>query len=541
MNHTKTLLFSGLTFAMLAACPQAMAQEAVRSIPGDKGKAVVTVRAAEGEPEWVSLGTGKYRDNIMHTYRLMGDWYPEWEVEIMESATKPGHYKVVAPYKNSPFSGWGEANNDPDWCIFINAEDPEGVMIADWYAGFDFKDPDNDQEGPLMLWSQAHDYYENLYGDLERAKAEGLCGTLKNGAITFPPGAILVQIAPDYETYYPNMWKTTNKNGMWRLKLPGAPDLDVNFTHSFSSDGTTGTLTTFLEIDKDVEKVVAAVVAGNDAKAAYNAVVSGTVDTQEFTQSGTQTFSITENGKYTIMMVPYYNGEPLEPVYEQAEFIVANDGWVACEEKATWSDGFLYGIEQNFFQWYPSTGQVEVQYSTTEPGVIRLVDPFGPDSYQYSSNYDTTTKHYMVFRVDENKNVMMDLMSPVGLDVGYGQIDVWCKAGRLRELEKTEEEIAEWYGRLDGNVVTFPKGGLYIKFPVVYPYWYGSNFNESFRLELPDEALTGMSGIRNTVLSEAAGDAVYYTLSGVRTDRDRLAPGVYIEIANGKSRKIMVK
>lgn len=520
MNLTKTLLFSGLTFAMFAVCPQAAAQE---------------------EPQWESLGIGKYRDNIMHTYRLMGDWYPEWDVEIMESVTKPGHYKVVSAYKNSPFSGWGEANNDPEWCIFINAEDPEGVMIADWYAGFDFKDTEAEQVGPLMLWSQAHDYYENLYGDLERAKQEGLCGTLKNGAITFPPGAILVQIAPDYETHYTEGWKRTNNNGMWRVKLPGAPDLDVSLTHAFSSDGTTGTLTAFLDMDKDVQKVVAAVVKGHDAEAAYNAVVSGTIDTEEFTQSGSYTFSITENGQYTIMMVPYYNGEPLDPVFEMAEFIVVNDGWSACAEKATWSDGFLYGIEGDFFNWYPSTGQVEVQYSTTEPGVIRLVDPFSPESYEYSSNYDTTSKHYMVFRVDENKNVMIDLMSPTGLDIGYGPIDIWCKAGRWIELEKPENEVAEWYGKLDGNVITFPKGGLYIRFPQIVQSWYSSNHENTFRLELPDEALTGMSGITNAELSENAGDAVYYNLSGIRTEGDRLTPGIYIKVADGKSSKIMVK
>lgn len=544
MNSRKNLVLSGMALVMSVSGFGVSAQEALPSARDNGGQTKVTAQnKEESTTTWKSLGVGKYRDNIMHTYRLMGDWYPEWEVEIMESETNPGHYKVVAPYKNSPFSGWGQANNDPQWCIFINAEDPEGVMIPDWYAGFDFTDPENDQEGPLMLWSQAHDYYENIYGNLDQAKAEGLCGRVKHGAITFPPGAILVQIAPDYETHFTDIWRPTNKDGMWRVKLPGAPDIDIDFTYGFSTDGTMGKVTTFLNVDKDVEKVVAAAVESLDAEAVYKSILAGEVDTQEFTESGTYTFDIAKNGKYTVMMVPYYNGEALEPVFEQSEFIIAEADWVACAEKATWSDGFLYGIENNFLPWYESTGQVEVQYSTKESGVIRLVDPFGPDSYNWSNSYDSSSKHYMVFRIDENNNVTIDEMSPTGLDIGYGPIDVWCKVGRMRELEKPEEEIAEWYGKLDGNIIKFPKGGLYVKFPVVYPFWYASNFNDTFRLELPEEALKGMSGVKGVAVSPEleSGDAEYYTLSGAKVYGTSLVPGVYIKVVDGKAHKVMVK
>lgn len=540
MDITKTFFIPGVALAMAATGFGASAQKALPSVTTDNGKAKVTAQKAGTRAEtWKSLGMGKYRDNIMHTYRLMGDWYPEWEVEIMESETTPGYYKVVNPYKNSPFSGWGQANNDPDWCIFINAEDPEGVYIPDWYAGFDFNDPDNEQVGPLMLWSQAHDYYSNLYGDLEKAKEEGLCGHLKNGAITFPPGAILVQIAPDYETHY-EQWRQTNKSGMWRVKLPGAPDLDISFTHSFTTDGTAGQVTTFVTVDKDVEKVVGVLAKETDPEAVYKALVAGELDTQEITESGTYTFDVTENGQYTIMMVPYYKEEALEPVYAQGEFIVADADWVTCSEQAAWSDGFLYGIENNFLPWYESTGNVTVQYSTQEPGVFRLVDPFGPDSYQWSSNYDTSKKHYMVFHVNDN-NVTIEQMSPTGLDIGFGQVDIWCKAERMRELEKTEEEIAQWYGKLDGNVITFPKGGLYVKFPKVYPFWYGANYNETFRVELPEEAVQGMTGVKSIEMSDRAGSAVYYTLQGTKVAGNKLAPGIYIKVADGRTEKVIVK
>jgi len=541
--NTKTFFIPGVALAMAAAGFGASAQEALPPVKADNGQAKVTAQKAGTRAEtWKSLGIGKYRDNVMHSYRLMGDWYPEWEVEIMESETTPGYYKVVNPYKNSPFSGWGQANNDPDWCIFINAEDPEGVFIPDWYAGFDFTDPENDQEGPLMLWSQAHDYYENKYGDLIKAKEEGLCGRLKNDAITFPPGTILVQIAPDYEYHY-DLWKPTNKNGMWRVKLPGAPDLDISFTYSFSTDGTKGKVTTFVSMDKDVEKVVGAIVNSTDADAVYDALVAGEIDTQEITQAGEYTFDVTKNGKYTVMMVPYYKGEALEPVFGQGEFIVADADWVTCTEHGKWSDGFLYGLENNFLPWYESTGEVEVQYSTKEQGVIRLVDPFGPNSYQWANatNYDTSQKHYMVFHLADAQRVYLDLMSPIGLDISYGQIDVWCKAMRLIERGESEAEVEKWYGKLDGNVVTFPAGGLYTRFTQVNNIWYAANFNSTFRLELPDEAIQGMSGITEMEVPGGVGNTSYYTLQGTKVDGSALAPGIYVKIVDGKASKVIVK
>jgi len=546
MNISRTFFIPGVALAMAAVGYGASAQRALPSVNTDKGEAKVTAQKVETRAEkWKSLGIGKYRDNIMHSYRLMGNWYPEWEVEIMESEDTPGYYKVVNPYKNCPFSGWGQANNDPQWCILINAEDPEGVYIPDWYAGFDFTDPDSEQVGPLMLWSQAHDYYEYQYGDLELAKKEGLCGRLKNGAITFPPGTILVQIAPNYEEKNV-LWKPTNKDGMWRVKLPGAPDLDVSLTYNFSTDGTIGKLTAGVSVDKDVEKVLGAVVNNSDAAAVYDDIVSGKVEAQEIKQTGEYTFDITKNGKYTVMIVPYYNGEALEPVYAQGEFIVADADWVSCAEPATWSDGFLYGLESNFIPWYESTGNVEVQYSTKEAGVIRLVDPFGPDSYQWSNKYDSSEKHYMVFHLADPQKVYLDMMSPIGLDIGFGSMDVWCKVMRLIERKEggeeiSDEEIEKWYGKLEGNVVTFPTGGLYTRFPVVTPSWYASNFNSSFRLELPEEVIEWMSGVGKVEMSGEAGSTTYYTLQGVKVNSASLAPGIYVKVSDGKVSKVIVK
>lgn len=542
MNTIKSTIIPGLALVMISWTAVASAQKAVPASTVDSGDtSKVAAKTTTRAESWKSIGIGKYRDNIMHTYRLMGDWYPEWDVEIMQSETNPGHYKVVNAYGNSPFSGWGQANDNPDWCIFINAEDPEGVMIPDWYVGFDFKDPDNEQHGPLMIWSQAHDYYENLYGDLEQAKEEGLCGRLRNGAITFPAGALLTQIAPDYETHY-EFWKPTNKNGMWRVKLPGAPNLDISFTYSFSTDGSTGKLTTDISVDKDVEKVLVAIADNMDSEAVYRAVVAGEIDTHTVTTTGTYEYEIANNGQYTIMMVPYYNDEALEPVYSQSEFVVADEDWETCAERGIWTDGFLYGIEGDWFTWFESTGYVDVQYSTKEAGVVRLVDPFGPDSYQYAdaTNYDTSKKHYMVFHINDPQKVYLDHMSPIGLDLDYGQMEVWCKAMRLKEIGKPDSEVDPWYGKLDGNEITFPKGGLYIKFSNIVNSWYGTNNKESFRVVLPDEALKTV-GVENITIPDPTCGTELFTIQGMHVSSSTPAPGIYIKVTDGKATKVVIK
>lgn len=542
MNITESTLIPGLAFVMAAGTFAASAQKAVPALPDDNGKTGTTAALTDTRGgSWTSLGIGRYRDNIMHVFRLINDWYPEWDVEIMQSETNPGLYKVVDAYGNCPYSGWGQANSDPQWCILIDATDPDGVMILDWYAGFDFTDPENGQAGPLMIWSQANDYYENIYGDLEQAKKEGLCGRLRNGAVTFPPGALLAQIAPDYETHY-ELWRPTNKGGMWRVKLPGAPDLDIDFTYNFSTDGIIGQLTTDVSVDKDVEKVLVAITADRDTEAVYNAMLAGDVETHTITSSGEYTYDITENGRYTVMMVPYYNGEALDPVYSQAEFIVADAGWATCSELGSWSDGFLYGIEGNWFTWYESTGNVEVQYSTTDPGVVRLVDPFGPDSYQYASstNYDSSERHYMVFHINDSGRVYLDHMSSIGLDLDYGNMEVWCKAMCIKNNGASESEVEQWYGKLDGNEITFPKGGLYIKFSDVVDSWYGSNYQETFRVVLPDDALNAV-GVNEVTIPDSARATELFTIQGTRVDSSSPAPGMYIRVTGGKVTKIMVR
>lgn len=538
-----TLISGGIALLMAATSSAAYAQapRPASQFPSEEYNGVSKKAGAATRNGWTSLGTGKYRDNIMHTFRLLGDWYPEWDVEILESETTPGKYMVIEPYKNSPFTGFGHANLDEDCYIIVDASDPDGVMIYDWYVGFDFDDAENDQVGPLMLWSQAHDYYENLYGDLEQAKAEGLCGTLKNGAVTFNPGTLVVQIAPDYETHYA-VWRPSNENGKWRLKLPGAPDLDISFSEVFVTDGAEGTLTVSVTMQQDVEKIRAAAINSADVESVRQAIVDGTADFQEFQAGGDYIFKITENGQYTVMLIPYYNGEPLTPEYIQKEYTVAEEGWQVCSQKALFSDGFIYGIEGDWFPWYESTGEVEVQKSLTEDGLIRLVDPFGPDCYAWAntSNYDTTKKYYMYLHIGDPEKVYIDEMSPIGLNIGYGDLNVWCKVMRWAELGMSEADQEPWWGKLKDGVVTFPAGGLYIMFPKVYQSWYSSNHKETFRLELPEDAL---SGIQTPEADTASNDgkAIYHDLLGVEVDGSSLRPGIYVRTVNGKSTKVIVK
>lgn len=94
MNITESTLIPGLAFVMAAGTFAASAQKAVPALPDDNGKTGTTAALTDTRGgSWTSLGIGRYRDNIMHVFRLINDWYPEWDVEIMQSETNPGLYR----------------------------------------------------------------------------------------------------------------------------------------------------------------------------------------------------------------------------------------------------------------------------------------------------------------------------------------------------------------------------------------------------------------------------------------------------------------
>ena len=142
--------------------------------------------------KWNELGVGLYTDDTVAS--IFTSVTPvDFEVTILEKASKPGMYRIVYPYGESyPYNEPGDWDDSKDYNIDIDASDPKAVVIPAQPLGIDY--------GYGMIWMRS---YEK--------------GTLEDGIITFPQngmdGAMADYRGGDWVFY-------GNSNGAFRVVLP---------------------------------------------------------------------------------------------------------------------------------------------------------------------------------------------------------------------------------------------------------------------------------------------------------------------------------
>ena len=160
---------------------------------------------------WISLGNALYRDGFVY------GWYDiqclEYEVEIQESRSTPGYYRLVNPYGEAfLYNQEGTYDTDKDYYIEIHAEDPEGVWIPVARSNMHWSD------GYFTMGSLAGYYIEYGGSTVEEQKAAGNTGTLVDGVITFPVKTLLIA----EQNYNNNTLYLANSEGSFRVTLPAA-------------------------------------------------------------------------------------------------------------------------------------------------------------------------------------------------------------------------------------------------------------------------------------------------------------------------------
>lgn len=164
----------------------------------------------DGAETWNTLGLAQYTDDIIAP--LYSADCISYEIEIQESASRPGVYRLVNPYgENYPYNEPGDWDASKNYYLEINAQDPEGVYIELQDLGIDWGD------GMFSAYSLAGMYLDNGES-LEDVKAAGLCGTLVDGIITFPEKSLIAVLGGDM--YY------ANNNSSFKVVFPeGAKSL----------------------------------------------------------------------------------------------------------------------------------------------------------------------------------------------------------------------------------------------------------------------------------------------------------------------------
>ncbi|MDE6131627.1 MAG: hypothetical protein K2F74_08555, partial [Muribaculaceae bacterium] len=232
----------------------------------------------------------------------------------------------------------------------------------------------------LMVSSIAYDMYMGS-GSLDGVDATYF-GKLVDGAVTFPAMALLAA-AYGEDDLFPSDEDfggvQCDYNGMFRLKLPGAPDLDVVATLSGIDDARTE-LTFDITLGKSVEKALVALVPEDKAANAVADMLSGAIESKEITASGATTVPYTGDGMYTLVVIPFLDGEAHAAFTRAMEIAFDESEWRKAGT-AMYTESIISGVEEliGYGFVYPSYEyKVEVEESVARPGYIRLVDAYGP-------------------------------------------------------------------------------------------------------------------------------------------------------------------
>ncbi len=465
MKYISTSLALALLLAALPAIAPAQTKEMtlLRSNGATVTYALDRVESvAFDDAQWTSLGYCLYGEDLVASVLapsggVLGDFRCEYYVEVQEKNDYPGYYRLVNPYGSAyPFLTSSSFSTDErkDYYLEIDATDPEAVIIPLQATGLYVK-----SYGDFSVYSYAA-YMMDIYGyTLSRAKTEGLCGTLKDGRITFPQEMLLSFLS--CSTYYD-------------YAFPG------NYFNNF-----------FL----DLNDCIAAPTASTLGQEAADMVMRVSRD------NGTAEYAVPSVDKVKHASAPW-----------------TSIGYCLYGEDFIGSAIYPAGVVGGYCCEY----YVEVEENTEQPGLYCLVNPYAPAVYPITGygTYDDTIDHYIEIDATDPDAVFIPLQDTgVEWDI-YGHIWAYSLAGYAYDDGMRKAAVAEegYFGTMKNGVITFGTSSLLVYLRSYYPTSYlRGNINNYFKLNLNDRrSAPGVKSVtpidaarsaREAVVAPAAADA----------------------------------
>ena len=287
----------------------------------------------------------------------------------------------------------------------------------------------------------------------------------------------LIQIAPLYYLY--------NSGGAYNypaldpyvyIYFPGYVSLDTDIMVTYEGILTPSTqqqqVLLTVELGADLTSVRAAVGAGKDADSIAKAIDEGSIDYVEVDNSGSLKIPFgnnNETGDYTAVLVGYVDGE-MKATASASFFYISssteydpNEGWTSLGY-VDYTDAYVCA---NIFLESPiQTYSLEIQQSNDDPGLYRLVNPYGePYPYNYEGDYNAFVDSYLYFNMSDPSRVYI-LQSEQTLDWGeYGAMNyVWSMANYFQINGSGGEAVSDdqiaaagYFGSYADGKVTFPE------------------------------------------------------------------------------------
>lgn len=223
--------------------------------------------------EWTSIGMGTYLEDLMTIFSAVSEGQM-WQVEIEQSATEPGWYRLL-PYSSAdnPVAAL-VGSNDTENYLYINATNPAKVYTEDFT--------------PFGTFT-----FSNMVEELDWDGLEQY-GTLADKTISFP--------AQSFAFLNGSQWIPTSLNVGVKIYLPGADVKDYNFQMSSAFCAPGNKLDVNLVCGKDVAEVKAVILEGEYDCSDKNAAIVAQQG-QSFPGNMSVQVSIEKHGMFTMLAV----------------------------------------------------------------------------------------------------------------------------------------------------------------------------------------------------------------------------------------------
>ena len=242
--------------------------------------------------------TGRWRDGIFPEWFSVASPNLERSITLQERDDMPGFYRIWDVYSEE-YLGNMFGSNMSSICVsqhytYINATDPDKVWIPTFKTGAVFS--------PSYGMTSIGSYVVENSDDFDPSIAS-VYGTLKDGVITFPYGALQMKL----ESYG---WYTANSAGLHRIILPGYRAKDYDMSVSAGVSDKFGNLPVNVTLGTDIAQVKLAVFEGTltESAAAQKAQLlaenAGSKELGEVvtvSSSSTVDYSFDNSGMYTVV------------------------------------------------------------------------------------------------------------------------------------------------------------------------------------------------------------------------------------------------
>lgn len=432
---------------------------------------------------WTSLGKATFSDAFLFANK--------YSVELQRNDLNPSLYRLVDPYSEGLTKEGFTSNGDQSPYVEFTLLKP-GDKIGD--VTITMEDLVYFPYYCTGFFNTSNDYNTNVdahhpsdFSSLNSEAAWTFNRVLQYQADGTPTG---VQLAPYYYMNGHGGWNNTQADGIITIIFPGASlkdyTINVEYKGRFTNVGGDNYAVADIQLGADVENAKVVMVEGNDIQAAINGILDGSLEGIEISQSGSVNIPSTANGLCSIVAVGYGEGESQEVAYTSFEFSAGTDRWMSLGTALYTEDLMttLYKVDN-------PTYEVEIQENSENPGVYRLVNPYG-EAYPYNEpgDWDDSQNHYLVINAQDPEGVFID-QQKMRLNWGDGALIISSLAANYLGQGATLEEVKAKgvCGSLTDGVITFPVKSLLCTLESETSFYYG-NINGAFKVVLPDAAAT---------------------------------------------------